>query len=260
MKKRRHNSALRLAADLLARPARALDRLMEPDAALAAAAKIYIAYLATAVLFYTFKPQGFPPLPADTPVLRMEGGLFFWIKVQAWNPVFTALGIALVGWFAQLMKGGKLAPRLLIAVLCACLPLFVLLAYTNEAFGKAAFSVSLLALVGASVPIFRAADKKAWRPLVALFLSVNTVSIAILPLFLAAVLARAPLMYHVMELVMMFWILGLAAYGVGRIAGLTTARAFCAIFLATLSQIFFIFSLKFLGLIPAGALKAMMTV
>ncbi len=99
-----------------------------------------------------------------------------------------------------------------------------------------------------------------WRPLVSLFLSVNSVALAFLPLFLVSIVLRVGLAYHILEVVMMFWMLGLAAYGVSRITGLSTARSFCAIFLSTVSQVFFIFSLHMLGVIPKDALKALMTV
>lgn len=254
------SSAYALGVDIIVRPFRALDTLLRKGAALGEASGIYLAYLATAVLFYAYKPPGFPPLPPDAPYMHFEGGLGFWLKVHAWNPVFTAIGIAWIGWFSIILKGGKLAQRLLVAVLAAAVPFTVLIVYTNGGMTKPLFGAALVALVAAAVPVFRKGDPKMWRPLVSLFLSVNAISLAVLPLFLVAIALRSGLAYHILEVGMMFWMLGLAAYGVSRITGLSTARAFCAIFLSTISQIFFIFSLHLLGVIPKDALKALMTV
>ncbi len=252
--------ALGLALDLLLRPPRALERLLSKDGALGDSVKIYAAYLAATILFYTLKPGDFPPLPAGAPAMRFEGGLGFWITVHAWNPVFTAVGIAMVGWFAWLLRGGRLALRLPLAVLCGFLPLFLILGYSNTGMPKWGFALTWILLILAAVPGFRAQPRDVWKVLIGIFLAVNTVSLVILPFFAGAVWLRSPIAYHVAEITALFWALGLAAYGVSRAAGISAARAFCAIFLSTLCQVFFIFSLHLLGLIPKDALKALMTV
>ncbi len=258
--KKPRTGALGLALDLLLRPSRALDRLLSKDGALGDSAKIYAVYLAATILFYTLKPGDFPPLPAGAPAMRFEGGLGFWITVHAWNPVFTAVGIAMIGWFAWLLRGGRLALRLPLAVLCGFLPLFLILGYSNTGMPKWGFALTWVLLILAGVPGFRAQPAAVWKPLCSLFLAVNAISLALLPLFSGAAFLKSPIAYHIVEIAALFWTLGLAAYGVSRLAGISAARAFCAIFLSTLCQVFFIFSLHLLGLIPKDALKALMTV
>ncbi len=252
--------AFGLALDLLLRPPQALERLLSKNGALTDAAKVYAAYLAATVAFYTLKPAGFPPLPAGAPAMHSGGGLGFWISVHAWNPVFTVVGIAMVGWFAWLLKGGRLALRLPAAVCCGFLPLFLILGYSNTGMPKWGFALLWLVLILAAVPGFRAQPAAVWKPLCGLFLAVNAISLALLPLFAGALFLKSPIAYHIVEIAALFWTLGLAAYGVSRLAGISAARAFCAIFLSTLCQVFFIFSLHLLGIIPKDALKALMTV
>ena len=237
-----------------------MGRIAGKNGALYEALGIYVVYLVTGVLFYTLKPAHFPELPADAPVLRLEGDLVFWIKVHAWNPFFTAIGVAMVGWFSRKMTGGHLAVRLASSVLYALLPLFVLLGYTTNSISKPVFAVGLLALAAASVPGFRKIERGTWRPLISVFLSVNAVAVAALPLFAVSIAVRSALAYNILEIGMMFWMLGLAAYGVSRCLGLQSARAFCAIFLSTLAQVFIVFSLHMLDIIPKSALKALMTI
>lgn len=258
MKKPALKNASALAADLLLRPSKALDRMTGTSAALGESALIYAAYLAASAVFYTLKPPDFPPVAEGAPVVRLEGGLLFWLKVLAWNPFFTVVGIALTAWYARLLYPGRLAFRLVLSCAATALPLIALLAYTNNSLSKPLFALAWLALLLFAAPGFLRVERVLWPVLFSIFLSINAVALALLPLFCAAIFLRVPLLYHGIEIAMMFWMLGLAAYGVHRAAGLPTARAFCAIFLSALVQVFFVFSLHMLGLIPKDALKALM--
>ncbi|MFH1725336.1 MAG: hypothetical protein ABII00_12045 [Elusimicrobiota bacterium] len=256
----RPKEAARLALDLLRRPARALDRILEaPGAGLGQALWIYLAYLVTAVLFYTLKPDGFPPPLPDAPPPAFERGILFWMKVHAWGPVLAAIWIAMTAWFGRLLRGGRLPVRLFAAALCGLAPLLLIFVYNNTGMPRWGFGLCWLMLVSAMIPGFRRVERGVWKPLAAVLLAVNAVAVAMLPLFMGAVLARHALSYHVLELAMLFWTLGLAAFGVSRVMGIQTARAFAAIFLSVVCQVFFVFSMRLLGLLPKEVLKALMT-
>ncbi|MFH2202201.1 MAG: hypothetical protein ABIJ96_03720 [Elusimicrobiota bacterium] len=255
-------SALRLALDMLARPGRALDRMEREEGALYEAAVIYAVYLATAVLFYTGKPADFPPLPPDSPLAQLEVhcGLFAWSKALAWHPLFTVILIAFAAWFARLLAKGHAAFKILLGCACACLPPAAVLAYTNSAVGKPLFAAAWAGLLAAMIPALYGMDKKLWRSLAALLMTINIAAVALLPVFAAAIVLRAPLVYHIVELAAAFWTVGLAAYGIRRLTGLQTARAFFAIILASWCQLIFIIALYLLGWIPKDALKALLAV
>jgi len=228
-------------------------------AALPFSLAIYSVYLVTAVVFYTLKPDSFPPAPPHAPPTAFEGGLLFWLKVHAWAPVLAAVWIAMTGWFGVLLRGGRLAFRLPAAALCGFLPLLLIFVYQNTGMQRWAFGLIWVGLVLCMVPGFRRLEREAWIRLSSMLLAVNCVAVALLPLFIVAVLARWAVLYHMGELVMLIWTLGLAAYGVSRILGLQTARAFSAIFLSVVCQVFFVFSMRMLGVLPKEVLKALMT-
>lgn len=251
--------AATLGRDLLARPGEAVERLRGTEG-LRPALWIYVAYLAVSTAFHTLKPPDFPSLPAGAPALEVEGGALFWARVHAYNPLFTAAGIALIGWFAGLLRGGRLPLRLGAAALCGTLPALLVVARTQDGVSLPAFAGGWVLLAGAAVWAGRRMDLPPWRPLSALILAVNVVALALMPALGLAAGLRAPAAYHILELAMVFWTLGLAAFGVSRLGDLSAARAFCAIFAATVCQVFLIFSLHLLGIIPRDALKALMTV
>ena len=91
-------------------------------------------------------------------------------------------------------------------------------------------------------------------------MATNAIGLALAPFFVAMTLLGLAIGYHALELVLVFWTLGLASYGVGRIMAMAVPRAFCAVFLALVFQLLFVFGLHLLGLIPKDVLKALMTV
>ncbi|MFA6028758.1 MAG: hypothetical protein WC969_02765 [Elusimicrobiota bacterium] len=253
-------SAWALARDLVFAPARALRALHEDPEALWSAARVYAAYLAFSTVFYALKPAGFPPLGPEQPFTPPEGGLLFWAQVQAWSPPLTALLCALTAFFLTLLAGRRLAPRLLAACASAAAPLALLLIYRNTGMPRWALGAGLLALAALIGRRLRATDPSLWRPLAGWLLLVNALNLALMPLFAAAVLLRAALLYNGLEIALLFATLGWGTYGVARIARLPNARAFCALFLAMLSQIVLVFAFHYLGALPRTVLKALMSV
>jgi len=259
VKKVSMRGAWELARDFLLRPRLALDRMLAaPDALLREALWVYAAYLVTAVLFYALKPAGFPPPPPDSPEVAVAGGLLFWAKVHAWAPLLTLIWIAMTGWFGTMLQGGRLALRLGASVLCGAIPLLLILVYTNTGMPRWAFGLAWAGLAAGMVPGFRRVSRGTWLGLASVLLAVNAASLALLPLFAAAVLSRSAVFYHSIEIVMLFWTLGLAAYGTSRVMGLQAARAFCAVFLSVACQLLFVFSMRLLGLLPKEILKALL--
>ena len=245
--------------DILLRPSKAAARLDEDDSAIQDSLRIFLAYMASAVLFYTLKPAGFPPAGPDAPLPAPgQEGLLFWVGVQAWSPVLTALWVFLTGSFARLLTGGRLPMRLFAAGGAALLPLLWVLFYTNTRMPRWTLGAGLLALCAAAVPAARAVPGPSWRALASWLMAVNAAALALLPLFACAVLARSALLYQALEIALLFWTLGLATYGTGRIARIPAARAFCAVFLGLLCQVVLVYAFYLLGLLPKGVLKALM--
>ena len=252
-------STLSFFLDILLRPSRAAGRLQEGDAALQDSLRIFLAYMASAVVFYTLKPAGFPPLGPDAP-LPMPGqeGLVFWVKVQAWSPVLAGLWVLLTGSFAKLLTGGRLPMRLFASGVAALLPLLLVLFYTNTRMPRWTLGAGLLALCAAAAPAVRSVPGSSWRAYASWLMAVNSAAIALLPLFTCAVLLGSALLYQSLEVALLFWTLGLATYGTSRIAGVPAARAFCAVFLGLLSQVVFVYAFYLLGILPKAVLKALM--
>ena len=258
---KRRKGALSLAADFVAAPRRAMDRVAaEPRAALVDALKILLAYMAVSAVFYALKPESFPPpaegaAPPDDP-----RGILFWTKVQLWTPALDAVLVATTAWFAQLLKGDRLPRRLLAAVLCGAAPVLLLIVYAQSRIPGWAFACGWLLFAALAAPGFRRVPAQTWAPLAAVLLGVNALSLTLVPLFTAAVLARWAVGYHALEMGLLLWTLGISTYGAGRLLGLPAARAFCAVFLGLLAQIVFVFSMHTLGLLPNDVLKALMAV
>lgn len=245
--------------DMLLSPSRAAARLKEEDAALQDSLRIFLAYMASAVIFYTLKPAGFPPAGPDSPLpLPGEEGLVFWVKVQVWTPVLTGLWVLLSGSFARLLTGGRLPMRLFASGVLALLPLLLVLFYTNTPMPRWALGAGLFALCAAAAPAVRLVPGSSWRAYASWLMAVNAPALALLPLFSAAVLLKAATFYQALEIALLFWTLGLAAYGTSRIASIPAARAFCAVFLGLLCQVVFVYAFYLLGILPKAVLKALM--
>ena len=250
-----------LGRDLLIAPSRALKRL-EGDDGLQASLRLFAIALVAAVLFYTFKPTDFPPTDSlDLPLgVDAQQSLVFWAKVQAWEPLLTAVMIVFLGWFCWFFKSGRAGPKLILGACLGLLPTIPMLFYTRNMISKPVFGLLWLAILGGMVPGLRTRAAASWKSLTSLILAINVVNLALLLPFIATVLLRAGSAYHALEIAMVFWTLGLGAYVLSSLDGLPTSRAFSAIFLAMLCQAWFIFSIYLLGLVPKDILKAMMSV
>jgi hypothetical protein len=253
---------LKFAANFIRRPSKALDLVQnDPRAALRAAAGVYAVYLATAVLFYTLKPDGFPPPTPGAlaaPVDPVERGLLFWIKVQAWSPLLLAVWVAAAAWFSRLLGSGKLAIRLPAAVGAAAVPLLLIVVYYGGSIPKWGFGAAWLVLAGVMAPGFTVFSKEDWIRIFAALAGVHAIGVLLLVPFTIAVALRSAYFYHAVEFLMLFWVLGLGTYSLRRILSIATARAFAAIFLSLVAQILFVFSMYMLGLMPKEVLKALM--
>ncbi|MBI3298519.1 MAG: hypothetical protein HYZ75_10170 [Elusimicrobia bacterium] len=255
------SEALRLAWDFAFRPRRGVGRVLDaPRKAPRLAGLILLAYMAASAVFYRLKPEGFPmPMEGFVP-LETPHSLFFWLKVQLWTPALAAVLVAATAWFSGLLKDGKLPLRLAAAVLSAAAPVILLVLHANGKVGTPLFAGLWVVLLAAMVPGWRALDARTWSALGAILLAANAPALALLPAFSAAVLLRSEPLYHVLEMTLLFWTLGVCAFGVGRAREMPTARAFAAVFLGFIAQIFFVFSMHNAGLLPKDVLKALMAV
>lgn len=250
-----------LGVDVAARPARAVDRMLdEREGALKQSAAILAAYMAVSALFYWLKPEGFPPPEGAAPAVMTGHSLWFWLKVELWTPPLTAVLVAMTAWFAQLLKDGRLPRRLPAAALCAAIPPLLLYVYNNSRFPGWLFGACWLGLGALSVPGFRRMPAAAWTPLWSVMMAVNALALALTPLFAVSVLVRQAVLYHSLEIVLLIWTLGVSTYGAARALGMAAARAFVAVFLGLLCQLTFVFSMYMLGLLPGDVLKALMAV
>lgn len=253
--------ALAFSRELLLSPRKAVERLRRPGAALREAACIYAAFLAASVLFYAVKPADFPPLDGAQLPDPSQQGLLFWTKVQAWGPLLSAAWVALLAWFVQLMgRSSRLPLSLLAAAAFGMLPLAPILLYTNNVAGKAGLAAAWILIAAGMIPGLRRRPPQAWRRLASLVLGINAVNLALLVPFALAVLARSAPAYFALEILMLFWMLGLGSYLLGALEDVSTPRAFAALFCSMLAQLWLVFSLYFLGLVPKDVLKALLSV
>lgn len=224
------------------------------------AAGVLLVYMAVSALFYRWKPEGFPTPPEGWTPPEVPRGLWFWVRVQLWTPLLTAVLLATTAWFSQLLRGEHLPRRMLAAVLSGAIPVLLLVVYANHLIPGWAFGGAWLGLAALMAPGYRRLTPGRWAPLASVMMAVNGLALAATPLFVVAVLAGAETFYHVLEFGLLFWTLGVATVAVGEVLDLPAARAFAAVFLGLLAQILFVFSMSTLGLLPNDVLKALMAV
>lgn len=255
------SDSLALGWDVALRPSRAVDRILAaPESALRPATGILALYMLVSAVFYWLKPDSFPPPPEAYIAPENPRSLFFWVRVQLWTPPLAAVLIATTGWFSGVLKGGKLPFRLTAAVLSAAIPVLLLVLHAGGRVGTPLFTGVWLLLLGLMVPGWRAIERRSWLALAGVLLAANAPALALVPVFAGAVVLRTAMIYHALEMLLLFWTLGVCAYGVGRTLGIPTARAFAAVFLGFIAQIFFVFSMHNAGLLPKDVLKALMAV
>lgn len=250
---------LELLTDVLLRPGRAVSRLKGPGGALPASAAIFALYAASRVALQTLKPAGFPPETPGSFAVEAPGDWAFWVRVECYNLALTAAWIALAAYFTRLLGEGRLPKRILAAAASLGAPLALVL-LEQMGLPRAAIAVAWLAVAAALGWVLRAFPRVLWAPLASLFLCVEAVPLAASPLLATAAALRWAGAYHAVEILAMFWTLGLAAFGLGRVAGIKTARAFLAVFLSSLAQILVLYGLHRLGLVPWQIVKGLMSV
>lgn len=255
------SGAFRLAKELVASPGRAAERLKSDPDALPAALAIYLAYLVVSVAYYSWKPADFPAI-ADAPMARtpLPQSPVFWARVQAWNPVLTGIWLFFLGWFVAQLKTGRLVLKIFVTALVWVVPSVVIVLWAGGQAPKLALLAAWAIVIAPMLPGLRAKPVEEWRPLAGLTLSIITVNLVLCPLFVFAVAARSQLMYQGLELVMLFWTLGLGAVVLGRLEGMPTPRAFAAIFFSMVAQMAAVFSLHIGGVVSKDILKALMSV
>lgn len=252
---------VKLGWDMAFSPRRAVDAILKDrNAKLAQAAGVLLLYMAVSAVFYRLKPEGFPTPPEGWTPPDVPRGLWFWVRVQLWTPMLTAVLLATTAWFSQLLRGEHLPRRMLGAVLSGAIPVLLLVVYANNRIPAWAFGGAWLGLIALMVPGYRRLPAGRWLPLAAVIMSVNALAVAMTPFFTLSVFMRSEMLYHILEFALLFWTLGVATVAVGKVLDLPAARAFAAVFLGLLSQILFVFSMRTLGLLPNDVLKALMAV
>ncbi|MBI4423567.1 MAG: hypothetical protein HY554_07570 [Elusimicrobia bacterium] len=256
-------TAGRLARAMLLSPGRAAETLSTDRDAIGAALVLYLVYLAVSVAFYSWKPVEFPA-PGGAPGLLggepLPQSPVFWAKVQAWNPLLTAIWLVFLAWFASFLQGGRLALRLLGGASLGVMPIVPILLYTGNQAPRWSVLASWVVVFGVMAPGLRRRRGDSWRRLAGLVLSIVIVNVALSPAFALAVLAGSEAAYQGLEIVMLFWTLGLGAYLLGRMESIATARAFAALFFSMLCQLLLVASLHLAGIVPKDILKALMSV
>jgi hypothetical protein len=221
-----------------------------------------------------------------------QRGMMFWAKVQAWEPFLSAVWLVFLVWFcgyvstSRLLRAIESSTRRLmdfandtlptpIAMMFSLpgklaffipllafglLPALPMLLYNKNLIGKPLLAAAWILIGAAMIPQLRKRPGGSWRPLAAFIMAINVINLALLAPFVATILLRATTAYHVLEMVMVFWTLGLGAYILSRLEGIPTARAFAVMFLSMLCQIWFVFALYFLGVVSSDILKALMSV
>lgn len=259
--------AFRLAFDMVLRPFRAVGSVEAAGGrALRSAGGVYLAYLLASAGFSAWKPADFPAMEAAEAAGLLGGtagggGPLHWLRVEAASAAMMAAFIALAVWFARALAGGRLSLKFFLCGLFTLVPAGLSLAYLTPAPGTPVWPLALvwLVLAAALSPGMARAERGLWPPVASFLLAANAVYFAVLPLFVAAVLMRSEGLYLNALRGMALWMLALSAYGVGRLAGVPTARAMCAVVFAAVWQSCLLHALFRLGMISKDTLAAMMT-
>ncbi len=253
--------ALDLGRRWLLSPRSAIDGIRAEPKPFAPAFTLYTLILLASALFHSWKPAGFPPIAGEYDLgLGPERGLPFWLSVQAYNPLLTALWLLLLSAQAELLRGRRLALRLFASAAFVLSLLLPIALYANRLLPKPLFAALEAGLLAAHWPLVRSRPRGQWAELLLVLCGLGVVNLALTPLLAAAVLLESAAFYHSLEIAALFWVLGLGSFAVARVEQLPTPRAFAALFLSLLAQMFAVFALYFLGAVPKDILKALMTI
>jgi len=256
-------NALRFGGELIGAPSKALKRLQSPGAGMSESVVLYIVFVASAVLFYTWKPEGFPPPSPDAPIPLLppgRHGLAFWIRVQMWEPVLTGLWVLCLAAFAGLFRSefGSLRVKVVLAFLSVLAPGIGILYY--RFLPNWVLALIWLVLLAGYFPLLRQRAAGEWKRLLSLAMAMNIIGIALLPAVVLSVVIESSWVYNALHYAMLFWTIGLGSYLLRELEGISTPRAFITLIFSLFWQIFLVVSLHFLDLISKDILKAIMTV
>lgn len=244
---RSKDSALALACGVLHAPRRAIERMREPGAP-ALSARVYASYVAACAAFHWLKPEGFPPPPPGVPAAESP----LWATLAA-EPILSAMLVLFCGYYGRMLGKGRLSTRLALATLATILPAS-LIVMTSPRFGSA----GLLAVAAGMAPVLLKVGRPLWIQTASWIMAVSATGLALSPFFIACALAGYAPAYYFCLYAMLFWTIGLVAWGLGRLAHMSTPRAFCAVLLSLIAQLVTVGALYRTGLLPRVLFNAIM--
>jgi hypothetical protein len=243
------------ATDALLSPSRAAENAARPGSAVPAA-WIYAAFLLVSAVFYAAKPFDFPDRNAAFP--RQAQGLWFWLRVMAWQPPLEAAWIVFLLGLLEWFREGKLFWRLLGGVAATAFPFIALVVHQNGGMGRAGYAACAAGWLLLMALGMRRSPRAAWLPTASLMLALNAIGLAAVPAMALAVGLDADGLYKGAQVASGLWMLLCAALSLRALSGLRMPRCFMAVLLSMFMQIAFAFTLHMLGLVPKEILKALL--
>lgn len=240
--------------------------LSSPEKAAAACAEadapknaliVYALTLLAAALFYRFKPYDFPDANAAVPLGPQ--GIFFWLKVMAWQPLLMAALVAFAGVLLRWLKDGWLPVKVATSFLWCALPLILTVLYVKSGISKPVFGVLMLAWAGPAIFVGRGVPKREWLTLATFLLGLNAVELAAMLPEAAVTLMRWEAGYKAVVGLAGLWMLVGGALGLKQLPPhRPLPRALLPLLFALVLQIEVVIAAFMLGWLPVETLKALL--
>ena len=230
-------------------------RSIEADPSWEANLGLYGAFIILSLIFYWLKPWDFPA-PAEA--ASTPHGLWFWSKVMLWQPPLEAAWIFFLLGLAAFFKEGSFPKRLLAALVWSGGLFAVMVTYVQSAaFSRAVFAAVELLLFLPFAALWGRRDGR-WRAVCAFMVGANVIgAVLILPMALT-VWARSQTAFEMVQALGGLWMMTASALGLRQLTQLRLSRAFLAVVISLVFQIFVAFILFLSGAVSKEILKALL--
>ncbi len=240
----------------LSKPSKAAEASRD-EANLGPNLALYFAFVVASMLFFWLKPFDFPDVNAALP--RESQGLGFWFKVMLWQPPLEAAWIVFLLGLAQWLREGKLAIRLLSAVLWTALPIALIAAYVQlHGLTKPVLALGEAACFALFVPLVSKFPRDERLPVASFMIGLNVIGLIMIAPMILSVIVDSGKLFEWSQIAGGLLMVGVGTAGLRALCGMRLPRAFMAVLLSMFFQIALAFALHFLGVVPKEILKALL--
>lgn len=248
--------ALAFGRSFLLSPAKAANECADASAPVSALI-VYALTLLAAALFYRFKPYDFPDANAAVPMAPQ--GIFFWLKVMAWQPLLMAALIAFTGVLLRWVKDGWLPLKVATSFLWCAVPLILTVAFVKNGISKPVFGALMIVWASPAVFVGRDISKRDWLLLATFLLGLNAVELAAMLPEAVVTMMRWEAGYKAVVGLAGLWMLVGGALGLKHLPPhRPLPRALLPLLFALVLQIEVVIAAFMLGWLPVETLKALL--